>query len=235
MKKTLILVPGLLGHPKYLQKQVRFFQKDFNVVQVLHSNQDITPDQIAKNIASLMEAKKIKKAIVWGVSFGGLATLDFGLTYPKKTIALILGCTSYAFRFRKILKHLKLAKPIISKLPKKPIYRAITQKATFKTIFEEQSALSKKDLNRTFSIHFDRVIAAFEYQRQNELKKITAPTLIYATKKDRLISPNRSRKMHQLIKNSKLVELDLVGHMPHEVFPRIVNPLVMDFIKSLPG
>ncbi|HKJ43522.1 MAG TPA: alpha/beta hydrolase, partial [Sunxiuqinia sp.] len=75
-----------------------------------------------------------------------------------------------------------------------------------------------------------------------EFKHIKAPTLLIIGQRDRtalgknLVSPEvqktmgnypeLGRKTHEEIKNSQLVELDNVGHLPHiEAFDRFIEPL----------
>src|SRR5207244_8415934 len=52
-------------------------------------------DQAADDIRSLLDALKIAKAHVCGLSMGGYATLHFGLRHPERALSLVVAGAGY--------------------------------------------------------------------------------------------------------------------------------------------
>src|SRR5215216_477567 len=52
-----------------------------------------SPADLARDILNLMDALEIDKAIVGGISLGGVVSSQFGLDYPDRALALIVGGT----------------------------------------------------------------------------------------------------------------------------------------------
>ena len=63
-----------------------------------------------------------------------------------------------------------------------------------------------------------------------KLKTFEKPTLIIWGAQDRLIPVENAHKFHSLIRNSKLVILDEVGHVPHAEKPEEFNRVVIEFL-----
>jgi pimeloyl-ACP methyl ester carboxylesterase len=68
-------------------------------------------------------------------------------------------------------------------------------------------------------------------QNTELIKTIDAPTLIIWGKEDGLISVENAMLFNQDIKNSKVVVLDKVGHVPNEEAPKAVADAIYSFIK----
>jgi pimeloyl-ACP methyl ester carboxylesterase len=64
-----------------------------------------------------------------------------------------------------------------------------------------------------------------------KIKTITQPTLIIWGKQDQLISYNNASLFKQDIRNSQMLVLDKVGHIPMEEAPRQVAAAIFEFIK----
>ncbi|MBN1263177.1 MAG: alpha/beta hydrolase [Candidatus Pacebacteria bacterium] len=232
-QKNLIFVPGILGDSQFFQKQVSFFKDDYRVHTLSYSRWDITPFQVAAHIRELVISQKIDQPIIWGVSYGGLGVLEYSLKYSGQTKAIILGCTNHAFRFRRIIKPvIRFSKPVIRKMPKKKLYRAFFKRVNFEPVSNSFKNLSPQELDSAFEIHYQRALALFSYHKKRELNQINCPCLIYAARKDRLISTSRSFKMHRLIPKSQFLLVETNCHMPHANRPQEINQSVSHFLET---
>ena len=68
-------------------------------------------------------------------------------------------------------------------------------------------------------------------QNPELIKLIQTPTLILWGREDGLISVDNVSLFNQDIKNSKVVILDKVGHVPNEEAPKEVADAIYNFIK----
>jgi pimeloyl-ACP methyl ester carboxylesterase len=68
----------------------------------------------------------------------------------------------------------------------------------------------------------------------NELDKINTPTLIIVGDEDTATVPAKSERMHELIKNSKLVVIRNAGHSSSIEEPEQVNKAIEEFLTNLP-
>ena len=74
-----------------------------------------------------------------------------------------------------------------------------------------EKAVKNKTINEKI---FSDLTGAHQYVFQEELKKITAPTLILWGAEDRLVHVDNAKIFNQLIPHSKKVILDGIGHVP---------------------
>ena len=58
------------------------------------------------------------------------------------------------------------------------------------------------------------------------------PTLIIHGREDKAIPLDRSKKLNDLWKGSKLVIFDKAGHSPHEEYPEKFNKLALEFLSE---
>jgi len=76
-----------------------------------------------------------------------------------------------------------------------------------------------------------RTLAA-QFPIEQDLNKISAPTLILWGAQDELIPVAAGHKMNSLIKGSRLVVIEKCGHVPQEEMPAQVVTEITGFIKS---
>jgi len=88
----LVVVPGLPGPWKYVAPAVHALSMYFHVLAVsLGHEGDL--DVEAARIAAALDERHIGRAIICGISFGGLIAARFAATHPEKTAALVLVST----------------------------------------------------------------------------------------------------------------------------------------------
>lgn len=72
------------------------------------------------------------------------------------------------------------------------------------------------------------------YLFEDEIQKITAPTMILWGEEDRIIHVDNASVFNQLIPNSQTIVLEGIGHAPMIEVPEKSAKLYIDFINSLP-
>src|SRR5262249_49307725 len=87
-----ILVAGIQGRWEYMRPAVDALSKHFRVLTFSLCNAR-TLDAYVDQVVGTMDAEKVERAVVLGVSFGGLVALRFAATSPERTDSLVLAST----------------------------------------------------------------------------------------------------------------------------------------------
>ena len=88
----LVVIPGLPGPWKFVAPAVHALSMHFHVLAVsLGDEGDL--DAEAGRIAAALDERHLGRAIICGISFGGLVAARFAATHPELTSALVLVST----------------------------------------------------------------------------------------------------------------------------------------------
>lgn len=212
-----------------------------------------TFQQLAQNTKELLDTLQINKTAVLGHSMGGMLATRFALMYPETTEKLILenpiGLEDWKLKvpYKPVewwyQNELKKSYEGIKKYQLVSYYDH-----QWKPAYDEWvNLLAGWTLNSDYktiawnaALTYDMI---FTQPVVYEFKNVTAPTLLIIGTRDRtalgknLVSDEvkstmglykeLGKKTQKRIPNSKLVEIEKVGHLPHiEVFDKFINPLV---------
>ena len=101
----LIFVHEFAGDCRSWESQMRYFGRRYRCIA--YNARGFTPsdvpDDVEKysqerardDIKAVLDALKIDKAHIVGLSMGGFATLHFGFTYPERALSLVIGGCGY--------------------------------------------------------------------------------------------------------------------------------------------
>jgi pimeloyl-ACP methyl ester carboxylesterase len=97
----LVLVPGLPGRWEYFAPTIDALARSFRVITFSLCGELGCPridahrgmDNFADQIAAALDGRGIDRAIICGISFGGVAALRFAAEQPCRTTALVLAST----------------------------------------------------------------------------------------------------------------------------------------------
>ncbi len=217
-----------------------------------------TFQQLAMNTKAVLDTLGIEKISVLGHSMGGMLATRFVLMFPETTDRLILANPIGLEDWKLKVPYKPVEWWYQNEL--KQDYAAIRKYQTesyydnkWKPEYDEWvNVLAGWTLNIDYSriawnaaLTYDMV---FTQPVCYEFEQISAPTLLIIGLRDRtalgkpLVSeevrktmgnyPELGKLTHRKIKNSRLVELDNVGHLPHiEAWERFIEPLV-SFLKE---
>lgn len=205
--------------------------KDFNL-QYDFSDQVIYVNEIVSYL-------KIEKFHMAGNSMGGAISALYAVAFPEQVQSLFLIDPAGIHRYDCELTR-RLAEgsnPLIVTcdddfyelmdfaLEEKPF---IPWPVT--SVMAEKSAANEA-INRKIFADFHGIHA---YSFDDEIKKITAPTMILWGAEDRIIHVDNASVFNQLIPNSQTIVLEGIGHAPMIEVPEKSAKLYIDFINSLP-
>lgn len=90
----LVFVPGVQGRWEYARPTIDALATHFRVITFsLHDDPSRGFDSYGDQVLAALEHAAIPRAIICGLSFGGLVALNFASRYPERVAALILTST----------------------------------------------------------------------------------------------------------------------------------------------
>ena len=182
----------------------------------------------------------VTKCIVAGNSLGGSIAWNYAIASPNKVKQLILlDASGYPKKDEKGSLGFKLAGiPVLNQAlkhisPISLIRKSLEDAFYNKSLVTEQMVHQYHDMllregNRA------AVLELFQHPMKadaTKIKMITQPTLIIWGKEDQLISYKNAALFKQDIRNSQMLVLDKVGHIPMEEAPNQVAAAILEFIK----
>jgi 3-oxoadipate enol-lactonase len=195
-------------------------------------------DLYANDLIHLMDALKIEKAVVCGLSMGGYILLNAVSRFSDRFEAIVL-CDTQC-----------IADSPDQKAGRAEAIKKIENggledfaKDFIKKAFSEGIANEKENLLLTakeviVSTSVDAVVAGLNAIAQRSdtcsiLGEINIPTLIICGDKDKITIPAQSEYLNQNIKNSKLRYIKGAGHLSNIEEPTEFNEYLLDFLKSI--
>jgi len=256
-KKTLILIHGF-GESKYTWRFiVKDLAKKYRVIAVdlkgfgespkLKDGNYSVYDQ-AKVLEKFIEQKGLKKVTLIGRSFGGGVALVLALMQEYKLLKfkidklVLIDTMSYRQDLPSMMRYLQ--KPIIGYLGIRLLSAKTIAKEAYKYAFSNDSLIPEKSVKESAKL-LDLPLAKYAYKEtvdsiipddidfiEKLYRKISIPTLIIWGKDDISIPYSFGKRLHKDIKNSKLVIIPNVGHMPQEEAPKILFHIIDKFLSS---
>lgn len=195
-------------------------------------------DLFAEDLICLMDALKIEKAFVCGLSMGGYIALRALEQYPNRFLGLIL-CDTQCMADTPEGKEKRLKAIESIKTHGVPLYA----KASIVNLFTEQSFQTKQTevaniqrlIEKTSSETICKTLFALAQRNEtcSRLTEIEIPTLILVGREDKITPIAAARIMHEKVKSSILVIIEHAGHMTNLENPHEFNFQLTGFMKSL--
>jgi len=191
-------------------------------------------------IDSLLIKLNVTTCMIGGNSLGGGIAWHYTVAHPNKVAKLILiDATGYPKKNEKGSLGFIIAQiPIINNIllyitPKSLVQKSLEDVYFNKSLLEQSTVTRYHELllcegNRMATLSLFKNKMA---QKPELIKTIQTPTLILWGREDGLISVDNVKLFNQDIKNSQVVILDKVGHVPNEEAPKEVANAIYNFIK----
>ena len=211
---------------------------------------------LANNNKRLLDSLEIKKVIVLAHSMGGMLASRFALLYPYITEKLVLENPIGLEDYKTFVPYQPLEKLYANESAATyESYKKYQQSyyPAWKPEYEQYVAAQAEALKDT-AFKTIAWVNALTYQMiyeqpvVYELDKISVPVLLVIGQADRTVVGKNlltesqknnfgqyselGRNTHQKIKQSKLVELPGVGHIPHIQEPGVFQKAVFEFLES---
>ena len=245
--QTLVLIRGLGSNLTAWYEQVPEFAKHFRVVVFDNRGAGRTdkPDapytiaQMAQDTAGLLDALKIDRIALLGISMGGMIAQEFALAHQQRLSCLVLGCTHFGGK-----EAVGAAPPVIEALVAAEKANPEQRKLQIRSSFTEDAIANHREvIDKHEKVRMQYLIPPFAYQRQLQavlgfdasarLATLHVPTLVLTGTDDILVPPENSKLIAQRIPNAVLKELP-GAHLFFSEHPGPFNEAVIKFVQEHP-
>ena len=213
---TIVLVPGLDGTALLFYRQIPLLAEQFNVVAFpLPDDNQATMESLVEDLAQLIAEVAPEGAILLGESFGGALCLSTFLARPELVKGLVI-VNSFPWLENRLQLHAgRLAMKVIPWAAMPHIRRGTQSRIQSAHTSEEDLAEFHLRMLQVGQHGYRRRLEILQhYDLRGRLEEISAPTLLLAGNRDRLIPSERwGTYMNKHIPNSDLHILDGYGHI----------------------
>ncbi len=243
----LLLISGLSGGAWSYYGQIPFLSRRYRVISFDNrgaGQSDMPPGpytirQFAEDALCVLDQLGIERALVMGLSMGGMIAQELALLAPSRVIALALGCTHHggASRVapsREVMGILMsndglTQEQIVDKnLPIFLSRRFLTEDP--QGVEEYRRAQVSTDLQPEYAFQA-QLAAIVEFDCRERLGGLRAPTLIITGTEDQLVPKENAHLLASAIPASELVEIPGAGHALHAECRDLLNDLVDRFFQ----
>src|SRR5215204_3995679 len=201
---------------------------------------DVTMGEMAEDVASLLDALKVERAVLGGLSMGGYVAFEFFRRFPERVRALVLADTrpqadtdearhAREGNAQRVLRG-GMASLVDSMLPK--LLSAATR--------ESKPDVVERVRTMMLGIVPEGAAAALRAMgvRRDQtdlLPSIDVPTLIVVGGEDTITPPSDAEAMCEKIKGARLVRIEGAAHLSNVERPEEFNRALGDFVGGLPS
>jgi len=249
----IILIHGFLYHTVMWKKNIDALAGKFKVYAIdlwgwgyserLKEN-EYSFERYGKQIVGFMDALNIKKATLAGQSMGGGISVYVAAHYPERVDRLILvdpAVIPYPMTTIGKIYQFPFIGEFMNAIPGDALMKNNIKTIWFydrKKVTEEyckevlQPFCIKGSYAGSMVILRNVLKEPYVEKEANLLAKMSIPTLIIHGREDKAIPLDRSKRLNDLWKGSKLVIFDKAGHSPHEEYPEKFNKLALEFLSE---
>ena len=247
----IVLVPGVQGRWEYFGPAIDALARSFRVITFSLCGELGCPridpvrgiDNFADQIAAALDSRGVERAIVCGISFGGVAALRFAAERPERTAALVLASTPgpgwhlkprhqlYA-RFPWVFAPVFLAET--PRRLRREIVRAIPGRgARLRFAMWQLKTIVRAPVMLARMAKRAELIATVDFAR--EASRISVPTLVVSGDPglDYVVSADTTSAYATLIAGSRHVTLAETGHIGSVTRPDGFAAIIHEFARSL--
>lgn len=250
--RPLVLIPGIQGRWEYQRGTVTALARRFRVITFSFDDRLPAPetmpasaspfDPYAEHLARVLTDRGVTRALLCGISFGGLVALRFAATQPDHTAALILVSTpGPGWHLNK--RHVVyarwprlLAPAFFAEAPRRlrrEIKAAIPNRGDrLRFLFEQARTVASAPLSTLGMAARARLMAHVE--PAPDCARICVPTLIITGEPDLdyVVPAQGTAGYATLIKGATTVVLERTGHLGSVTKPDLFAAAISRFVDS---
>ena len=252
--QPLVFVHEFAGDHRSWHPQVRFFSRRYRTIafnargyppsDVPEGAEAYSQDRAAEDIRGVLDALKIPKAHVCGLSMGGYATLHFGLKHPDRALSLVVAGAGYGSASGEREKFLRDSEAVVKRFEDDGMAKTADfyAKGPTRVQLMDKDPHSWREFHRQLAQGSARGHALTQRGVQlrrpsimdlgERMEKLEVPTLIMTgDEDDPCLEP--AIFMKRKIPTSGLVVLPKSGHAINLEEPEAFNRAVLDFLTAV--
>ncbi len=250
----MVFVHEFAGEAASWAPQMRFFSRRYRCIAYNargYPPSDVPEDpaaysqqQAAEDIRGLLDALKIDKAHVVGLSMGGYATLHFGLMYPNRALSLVVAGAGYGSKPEEREGFKKDSATIVERFEREGMAKVADTYSMGPTRvqFRDKDPLGWQEFHALLTKQSAKghalTMRGVQMQRPSvfeltdRMAKLDVPTLVMTGDEDEpCLEP--SIHMKRTIPTAGLVILPKSGHTINLEEPEAFNRAVLDFVTAV--
>ena len=195
-------------------------------------------DTWADGLARFLDALRIERAVIAGLSMGGYIALAFWRLHRERALALVLADTRAGADTEEGKQKRRETIELARREGPTAVARAMLPGMVGKSTREREPSVVASMRAMLESASVDSIVGASEAMigRPDStplLATIDVPTLIIVGDEDVLTPPKESRAMHAAIAGSRLEIIPGAGHVSNVERPAAFNQVVSEFLGGL--
>jgi len=232
--KSLIFLHGAMSTSQVWKPYVPILSNDFNIIlpdvrghgKTENPGKKIDLHLIGDDIVALMDSLKLNKPYLCGWSMGGDVGLDIAMRYPDIVGGLIVGGVTHHISesYFASMKAMEIQGP--GQINFEQTEKSIPQLINLWKTEHVQSPSHWKELLTQLSFEMLNPTLPAE----DDLKKITVPTLIVWGDRDQFLPVEDALKLYRLIPNSRLAVVPNTDHFVTRTKVILFAELVKEFV-----
>lgn len=197
-----------------------------------------TMDEMARDVAALMDQLEIDRAVICGLSMGGYVAFEFAHLFPNRVRALMLaGTRAPADNEQEKLVREQQAQRIMADgmngiaeatLPKLLSPRTLAEKP--EVVAQVREMILRSDPHGAAAAQRGMAVRR-DYS--GDLANIDSPALIIVGREDPIRPVADAEFMHRMIANSRLEIIEDAAHMTNMEQPEVFNRALLKFLENL--
>jgi 3-oxoadipate enol-lactonase len=243
----LLLIMGFGGDHLAWAFQVPAFSEKYRVITFDNrgAGQSSVPDvaystrMMADDAVGLLEALRIERAHVLGVSMGGMIAQEVALNHPRRVRSLQLHCT-YARPDRYMLALMDAWRSVRAKATPEEWLRTVALWLFAPVTFDERPEFVETVIQTglanphpfTLTGFFRQGDAVRGHDALARLPTLTCPTLVSVAEHDILVPPRFSRELAAAVPKAELRMIESAAHAYFWERPDTFNTMCLDFLAK---
>jgi pimeloyl-ACP methyl ester carboxylesterase len=250
----IVFIPGLQGRWEYARATVDALARHFRVITFSLADEPAAGasfdaerafDSYAEHVQAVLDAARVDRAIVCGLSFGGLVALRFAAQHPTRAAGLVLASTpGPGF-------HLRPRHDMYARLPwvfgplflmevpwrARPELRAALPDASARRAFSRRILATLAEAPVSLPRMAARARRIAHYDTRADCARIEAPTLVVTGEPslDFVVSVDASAQYAELIADARAEVLSNTGHQGTLTRPDAFAAMIREFADAAVG
>lgn len=245
--QPVVLLHGYPFNRSMWREQVEFLSESYRVIApdlrglgetTAAGDAAATMDEMARDVAALLDQLEIKRTVVGGLSMGGYVAFSFYRRFPLRVRALVLADTRPQSDTDEARRNRMEQAQTILRDGIESIADGFLAKVLAPAMLSEQPLITARVRRMITSTSPKGAAAALQAMaartdQTDFLPGILAPTLIIVGSRDKLTPPEDAELMHREIRGARLRILDGAAHLSNVERPAEFNRALADFLQTL--